>query len=1069
MSRSRCNVLICTGGGCVASGALELSASMRAAIERHGLEREVQVFETGCLGPCAAGPVAVVYPDGILYQNLKPSDAERIASEHLLKGRIVEDLTYEQRPSGMEAPGLQEIPFFRKQVKIVLRNCGLIDPLKIEEYVARDGYMALAKALTEMTPAQVIDEVKKSGLRGRGGAGFSTGMKWELCRKSGGGKSAEDGGKSAEDGGAKSAEYGGAGKYVLCNADEGDPGAFMDRSVLEGDPHSLIEAMTIAGYAIGATQGFVYVRAEYPLAVARLGKAIEHARERGLLGRNIMGTSHSFDLDIRMGSGAFVCGEETALMTSIEGNRGEPRPRPPFPTDRGLWGKPSLLNNVETYAAVPMIILKGSAWYSSMGTAKSKGTKVFALAGAVKNTGLVEIPIGMSLGELVFDIGGGMREGKSFKAAQIGGPSGGCIPKHHLNVPVDYESLTELGAIMGSGGLIVMDEDTCMVDISRFFLEFVQDESCGKCTPCRIGTKRMLEILDRICEGRGQEGDIERLIDLGGTIKDTALCGLGQTAPNPVLSAIRHFRDEFVEHIRDKKCRAGVCPELVRAPCQNACPAGVDVPGFVSLIGEKRFDEALALHRERNPLAAICSRVCFHPCESKCRRSTLDDPLSIRALKRYMVDQEKGFNLPALAQDGDNEKRKVAIVGAGPAGLSCAYFLARLGYRPTVFEAASEPGGMLVQAIPAYRLPREILRREIGMIEKLGVQIKTKKRMGKDFTLQSLREAGFESVFLAVGTPRGTGLGMKGGDLTGVTEAIDFLRQYNLSGKAPVGEKVVVVGGGNAAVDAARTALRLGAKSVTVAYRRTRPEMSAYQEEVEEAEREGVKFEFLASPLELVQKGGKLSAVKMRRMELGEFDQTGRRKPVAKREPGHGPDARGNGGSESVFALEADQLIAAVGQKLDPAELFDCPPGAPGLRVSLKLNDREFIAVNPVTGQASEDWVFAGGDAVNGPASVIEAIAAGEKAAVGMHAFLTGRDGVPWRMSRMVDTFFDPDADPVMGKRPGLKLIPVKKRTGFAEVETTWSAGVALAETKRCLRCDYREKVPETSTVATSR
>jgi NADH-quinone oxidoreductase subunit F len=1029
MSRSRCNVLICTGGGCMASGALELGTSMRAAIEKHGLEGEVQVFETGCLGPCAGGPVAVVYPDGILYQNLKPSDAERIASEHLLKGRIVTDLAYEQRPAGMEAPGLQEIPFFRKQVKVVLRNCGLIDPLKIEEYIARDGYMALAKALTEMTPEQVIGEVKSSGLRGRGGAGFSTGMKWELCRKTAG-----------------------AEKYVLCNADEGDPGAFMDRSVLEGDPHSLIEAMTIAGYAIGASQGYVYVRAEYPLAVARLGKAIEHARERGLLGRNIMGSRHSFDLEIRMGSGAFVCGEETALMTSIEGNRGEPRPRPPFPTDRGLWGKPSLLNNVETYAAVPVIILKGSAWYASMGTAKSKGTKVFALAGAVKNTGLVEIPIGMSLGELVFDIGGGMREGKSFKAAQIGGPSGGCIPKHHLNVPVDYESLTALGAIMGSGGLIVMDEDTCMVDMSRFFLEFVQDESCGKCTPCRVGTKRMLEILDRICEGRGKEGDIERLIDLGNAIKDTALCGLGQTAPNPVLSAIRHFREEFVEHIRDGKCRAGVCPELVRAPCQNACPAGVDVPGFVSLIGERRFDEALTLHRERNPLAAICSRVCFHPCESKCRRSTLDDPLSIRALKRYMVDQEKGFNIPSVAHDEGNAKRKVAIVGAGPAGLSCAYFLARLGYRPTVFEAASEPGGMLVQAIPGYRLPRDILRREIGMIEKLGVQVKTKKKLGKDFTLQSLREAGYETVFVAVGAPLGAGLGMKGDDAEGVIEAIDFLRQYNLGGRAPVGENVVVIGGGNAAVDAARTALRLGARSVTVAYRRTRSEMPAYQEEVEEAEREGVIFEFLAAPVDFVQEKGKLAAVKMRRMELGEFDRTGRRKPVARQD-----NAAGNGGPDGDFLLETDQLIAAIGQKLDPGELFTSGAQATSAPVTLKLNERGFIAVNPVTGQASEEWVFAGGDAVDGPSSVIEAIAAGEKAAVGMHAFLTGRNGVPWREPRTVDTFFDPDADPVMGKRPGLKLISLAKRKGFAEVEATWSAGVALAETKRCLRCDYRE------------
>jgi NADH-quinone oxidoreductase subunit F len=1013
MNLTTSNVLICTGAGCVASGALELSAAMQAALRKQKLDKEIRVIETGCLGPCAAGPVAVIYPDGVLYQNLKPENAELIVEEHLLKGRVVKSLAAETRPD-IDIPGLQDIPFFRQQVKIVLRNCGLIDPLRIEEYIARDGYLALAKALTEMSPEQVIDTVKKSGLRGRGGAGFPTGLKWEFCRKAKGER-----------------------KFTLCNADEGDPGAFMDRSVLEGDPHSVIEAMAIAGYAIGSNQGYVYVRAEYPLAVERLGKAIEHARERGLLGKSILGTGFDFDLEIRMGSGAFVCGEETALMTSIEGNRGEPRPRPPFPAQKGLWGMPSLLNNVETYAAIPVIILKGAEWYAQYGTAKSKGTKVFALAGAVQNTGLVEIPIGTPLGEIVYDIGGGIRDGKAFKAAQIGGPSGGAIPKEHLNVPVDYESLTELGAIMGSGGLIVMDEDTCMVDMSRFFLDFVQDESCGKCTPCRIGTKRMLEILDRICEGRGQEGDIERLEELGAMIKDTALCGLGQTAPNPVLSAIRHFRHEFVEHIRDKKCRAGVCPELVRAPCQNACPAGVDVPGYVSLIGEKRFTEALSLHRERNPFAAICSRVCFHPCESKCRRSTLDDPLSIRALKRFMVDQEKEFQLPAIEANPANAKRKIAIVGAGPAGLSCAYFLARLGYKPEVFEAAKSPGGMLVQAIPAYRLPRDLLEKEIGMIRQLGVKIKTGRKLGQDFTMKELRDQGYEAVFVGVGAPSGIGLGLAGEDVKGVIEAIEFLRQYNLTGKAVVGENVVVVGGGNAAVDAARTALRLGAKSVTVVYRRTKAEMPAYMEEVEEAEKEGVKFELLAAPVELEVANGKLTAVRCRRMELGEFDRSGRRKPVAR-----GPND---------FTLPAETLIAAIGQSLKAGVFFE--------GVSLKLNDREFIAVNPTTGQTSEAWVFAGGDAVSGPSSVIEAIGAGEKAAVGIDLFLTGAAHAAWRKEAKIDTLFDPDADPVMTERCKLRLIPVSKRNGnFDEVETTWTRTVALSESKRCLRCDYREQ-----------
>jgi NADH-quinone oxidoreductase subunit F len=972
-----------------------------------------------------------VYPDNVLYQNLKIADAERIAEEHLLKGRIVTDLACETRPAGAGIPALQEIPFFRRQVKIVLRNCGIIDPLSIEEYVARDGYAALAKVLTEMKPEQVIETVKKSGLRGRGGAGFSTGVKWELCRKTPG-----------------------AEKFVLCNADEGDPGAFMDRSVLEGDPHSVIEAMAIAAYAIGASQGYVYVRAEYPLAVSRLGTALTQARDRGLLGKGILGTDFSFDLEVRMGSGAFVCGEETALMRSIEGKRGEPRPRPPFPAVRGLWEKPTLLNNVETYAAIPVIILKGADWYASMGTAKSKGTKVFALAGAVKNTGLVEVPIGMPLGEIIYDIGGGMRDGKTFKAAQIGGPSGGCIPRHHLNVPVDYESLTELGAIMGSGGLIVMDEDTCMVDMSRFFLDFVQDESCGKCTPCRVGTRRMLEILERICAGRGQEGDIERLQELGATIKDTALCGLGQTGPNPVLSAIRHFREEFVEHIRDKKCRAGVCAELVRAPCQNACPAGVDVPGFLSLTGEKRYADALRLHRERNPFVAVCARVCFHPCEGKCRRSTLDEPLSVRAVKRFLADQEKGFTIPsAIAGNGAaaNAGRKVAVVGAGPAGLSCAYFLARLGYRPVVFEAADKPGGMLVQAIPAYRLPRDILAGEISGIRGSGVTIRTRKKLGRDFSLAELKAQGFQAVFLGVGAPNGLDLGLDGQDMKGVVDAMGFLSEYNMKGHANTGANVVVVGGGNAAVDAARTALRLGAKTCTVVYRRTRAEMPAWGEEVDEAEREGVRFRFLAVPRELLGEKGAVKAVRFATMELGEFDRTGRRKPVA------------GGGKDTT--LEADMVIAAIGQTLDPAELFHGSAGndkSAGYRgeVAVELNERHFLSADPVTGQTSVEWIFAGGDAVSGPSSVVEAIAAGEKAAVGIDTYLTGADHASWRTNRQADTFFDPDADPVMTARPGMKMIPLAKRKGFEEVELTWPRAVALGETKRCLRCDYREAVP---------
>jgi NADH-quinone oxidoreductase subunit F len=697
--------------------------------------------------------------------------------------------------------------------------------------------------------------METSGLRGRGGAGFPTFLKWTFTRKAEGDQ-----------------------KYVLCNADEGDPGAYMDRSVLEGDPHAIVEGMAIAAYAVGANQGYVYVRAEYPLAVERLQKAIDQARERGLLGSNILGSAFTFNLEIRMGSGAFVCGEETALIASIEGKRGEPRPRPPFPAQRGLWDKPTVLNNVETYANVPAIVRQGGAWYAGHGTAKSKGTKVFALAGAVRNAGLVEVPIGTSLGEVVYDIGGGIRNNKKFKAAQIGGPSGGCIPRQHLNVPLDYEALADLGAIMGSGGLIVMDEDTCMVDVARFFIEFVQEESCGKCVPCRVGTKRMMEILDRICDGRGEMKDIDRLFELGHFIKDASLCGLGQTAPNPVLSTLRHFLPEYISHIRDKHCPAGVCPKLVRAPCLSACPAGVDVPGFVSLVGEKRYAEALRLHRERNPFAAVCARVCFHTCEDKCRRSSLDDSVSIRGVKRFMVDQEVTIQLPEVRESAENAARRVVIIGAGPAGLSCAYFLARLGYKPKVIEAEPRPGGMLVQAIPAYRLPRELLAREIRMIERLGVEIETGRALGRDFTLQSLRDEGAEAVFLGVGAPDGQSLKLPGVEAQGVTEAMSFLRQYNIRGSVPVGEQVVVIGGGNAAIDAARTALRLGAKSVTVLYRRTREEMPAYAEEIEEAQQEGAHLRTLTSPEAFVVENGRVTGVQCREMKLGEFDRSGRRR-----------------------------------------------------------------------------------------------------------------------------------------------------------------------------------------------
>ena len=543
-SKVKRHVLVCGGTGCTSSGSVTIREIFEKELKASGIENEVKIVQTGCFGLCALGPVVIVYPEGTFYSQVTTDDVAEIVNSHLVNGELVQRLVYDDIGGGKKADGpvaLNETGFYKDQHRVALRNCGVIDPENIDEYIATDGYLALGKVLTEMTPDEVISVVLESGLRGRGGAGFPTARKWQFAKNSVSDK-----------------------KYVVCNADEGDPGAFMDRSVLEGDPHAIIEAMAIAGYAIGADEGFVYVRAEYPIAVKRLAIAIEQAREYGILGKNVFGTDFAFDVHIRLGSGAFVCGEETALLTSIEGNRGEPRPRPPFPAVKGLFGQPTIINNVETLANVAQIINKGADWFKSMGTEKSAGTKVFALGGKINHTGLVEIPMGTPLRTIIEDIGGGIPNGKKFKAAQTGGPSGGCIPASLIDTPVDYESLMSIGSMMGSGGLIVMDEDNCMVDIAKFFLEFTVDESCGKCTPCRIGTRRMLDILNRITEGKGEEGDIEKLEELANNIKATALCGLGQTAPNPVLSTIRYFRDEYEAHIKEKRCPAGQCKALAR-------------------------------------------------------------------------------------------------------------------------------------------------------------------------------------------------------------------------------------------------------------------------------------------------------------------------------------------------------------------------------------------------------------------------------------------------------------------------------------------------------------------------
>jgi len=1005
------HLMVCGGTGCHATKSLLVMKELRKEIEARGLQEKAIVVETGCNGFCAQGPVMTVYPGGIFYQYLKPEDAREIVQKHLIEGWPVERLLYHDPQTGKPIYRLNQIPFFGLQETRVLRNRGIIAPERIEEYIGREGYQAACKALFQMTPEQIIDEVKRSGLRGRGGAGFPTGMKWEFAYRS----------RSHI-------------KYVLCNADEGDPGAFMDRSVLEADPHAVLEGMIIAAKAIGAHKGYIYCRAEYPLAVKRLNIAIGQARDLGLLGEDILGSGFDFDLEVYRGAGAFVCGEETALMISIEGKRGMPRPRPPFPAIEGLWRKPTVLNNVETLASVPQIILRGASWYNSLGTLKSKGTKIFAVTGDVVNVGLVEVPMGTSLGTIIHDITGGMKKGKRFKAAQLGGPSGGCIPSQHLNAPVDYESITQLGAIMGSGGMIVMDEDKCMVDVARFFMEFCQDESCGKCTPCRVGTQKMLEILTRICRGEGREGDIETLQRWAAVIQNTALCGLGQTAPNPVLSTIRYFRHEYEAHIKEKRCPAVVCSALFKAPCIHTCPVGMDIPTYVTLARLGRLEEAYEVLLRTNPFPSVCGRVCDHKCEYKCRRGTLDEPVHIRAIKRYITDHAP---MPRGEPPKVTREEKIAIVGAGPSGLAAARELALRGYPVTVFEELSEPGGMLLWGIPEYRLPRNVLRKEIQAILDLGVDLRCNTKIGRDISWEDL-QARYHAVYIAVGAQKSLRLQIEGEDLEGVYGAVEFLRQVNLGKPPRLGEKVVVIGGGNSAIDAARSSLRLGAKKVSILYRRLRADMPAQPEEIRAAEEEGVEIHYLVAPARFEGRDGRLSKIVCQRMTLGEFDSGGRRRPV----PIEG----------EIFEVEADSALVAIGQ----APVLPFPAQVKGIRVSKNG------LLEPLEGhksRVSEGLVFAGGDVVTGPGTVIEAIAAGKVAAKEIDAALRalkGEEPVKEEEAQEIPLPMEVVEIP-QGPRARIPELDPKERTrSFEEVELGLPEDLLELEASRCLRCDIQ-------------
>ncbi len=1011
-SRYLYQVYVCAGAGCVSSGCNAVRDAVVSEIERSGLKDKVHVYETGCMGTCAVGPVMLVLPDRVFYTGLDEKKAREIVRAHLVKGKVIEDYTFFDHSISRHVPVIDDIGFFRHQVKIALRNCGSIEYGSVQAYIASGGYAPAYKALNDMSPDQVVAEMKSSGLKGRGGAGFPTGIKWEAAMKQPGGQ-----------------------KYIVCNADEGDPGAFMDRSIIEGDPHTVIEGMLVGGYTIGANTGYIYVRAEYPIAVERMTAALEEAREWGLLGKNIFGSGFDFDIEIRIGAGAFVCGEETALMASIEGQRGEPKQKPPFPFQSGLFGKPTIINNVETYASVPVIIANGGEWYAQYGTEQSKGTKVFALAGDVVNTGIVEVPIGIPLGEIIFNIGGGIPGKKKFKSAQIGGPSGGCVTSENLNVPTDYESLKELGAIMGSGGLIVMNEDTCMVDTARFFMDFIRDESCGKCTACRIGTKRMLEILERITRGEGQEGDVELLIELGETIQDTAMCGLGQTAPNPVLSTIKYFREEYDEHIRNKYCRAGVCSELFVSPCENTCPANVNVPGYMSLVAAGRFIDAYNLIRQENPFPAVCGRICTRPCESKCRRGQLDEALAICDLKRFVADyamkNEKSYKRDIVFPK--NGKR-VSILGAGASGLTCGYYLARLGYDVDVYEAHSAAGGVLVYGIPEYRLPKDVLEHEVRLIEETGVKIHLNTEVGEDILFKELRNKS-DAIYVATGTQLPQKINIPGESLPGVIHGIKFLKLANMHQPTGIGDNVVVIGGGNTAIDSARTALRLGAKKVTVMYRRTIGLMPAYESEVHEAMEEGIDIIELAAPINLVVGADdRVAQVECLRMELSGFDSAGRRQFVSV------PDSK--------FRVDADTVIPAVSQYADFPFIGKDEIGI--------TRWGTFILQDNESQMTTMQGVFAGGDVTRGPDEVIRAIADGKRAAISIDKYLGGKGRL--NKGEPIDIPVITDDDEVIAhKRFPVDMLDSETRKGsFDEVIQGYHKLNAIAEAMRCLHCERR-------------
>jgi len=990
----------------------------------------VLVKKAGCFGFCAEEPLLMLYRPGnpiLLFTDVKAAKAAKFvaaasddkAYERLAKTARAKISAWDFRTSNIEfgtgfpaLPEWNELPFFKGQEKLVLRDCGLIDPENIEEYVAVGGYAALAKILGT-PPEDVIAEVTKARLRGRGGAGFPTGIKWKMMRQN----------EAPQ-------------KYVICNADEGDPGAYMNRNEIESDPHMLVEGMIIGAYAMGASEGIVYARAEYPLAVERLRKAIADANAAGFLGEHIMGSDFSFSLQIVSGAGAFVCGEETALIASVEGKSGRPSPRPPFPAQKGYLGMPTNINNVETWCNVPLIISRGAEYFTAIGTEKSPGTKVFSLVGKVKNTGLVELPLGTPLSNIVYGMGEGAGAKKYIKAVQTGGPSGGCIPAEHFDVRVDYESLAELGAIMGSGGMVVMDQDNCMVDVARYFVGFTAAESCGKCAPCREGLSQMMHLLTDITRGDGTPEDLVELERLARVIKDSSLCGLGQTAANPVLTTLKYFRDDYERHIIEQRCESGTCESLFSALCENSCPLHMNIPGYIALLGDGRIEDAFELTLRDNPLPGSMGRICHFHCQMRCRRETLDEPVAQGEIHRYLADtmykmgREKDVWAMLAKEKKPATGRKIAIIGSGPAGLAASFYLSRLGHEVTIFESKAKAGGILRYGIPAYRLPKSVLDKELELWKKLGVKFVFNTTIGKDASFSDLQSQ-YDALIIAVGAQADKRLGVPGEDLQGVHPGYEWLEGFALGKASKPGRRALVIGGGNVAIDAARTLFRQNCE-VTVAYRRAKQSMPANATELSGAEEEGIRMEFMLQPVEILGEKGRVKAVRFKVMKPGGMDATGRPTPVE---------------TDRTVDIPCDDVYVAVGEKVDSASL-----GASGIAV---VKDGRIIA-DRISGRAAGN-VWAIGDAVTGPATAAEAMGLGKQVAKAIDADLMNRDAFSSLFREFGHSMRVPP-EPAKACMCHSTLVPPEERRGnFQEIALGYSGEQAIAEAARCLRCDIRE------------